>query len=137
MVRAHRHSTNRRRRNSNHPSHLRAKPISAPQKGRAVNRKFFMKLLLLLLAHLAVFSAAAATPATEIRYTGRLNESGAPANGVYDLRFELFDAASTGNKVGSTNLREDITVANGLFSVTLNFGEPAIFNAPLWVEIGV
>lgn len=93
--------------------------------------------LLLLLAHLAVLHATAATLSTAVSYTGRLNESGAPATGIFDLRFELFDAPTGGTRIGTTNLREDVSVANGGFAVTLNFGEPAIFNSPLWVEIGV
>jgi hypothetical protein len=34
-------------------------------------------------------------------YQGHLNDGGAAANGTYDLRFALFDAANGGNQVGS------------------------------------
>jgi hypothetical protein len=35
-------------------------------------------------------------------YQGRLNDSGSRANGIYDLQFTLFDAATSGNQVGPT-----------------------------------
>ena len=96
-----------------------------------------MKFLFLLLAHLAAFNAAAATQSFSIVYSGRLNENNAPANGSFDFHIELFDALTAGNKIGPTHLREDIAVANGAFQVTLNFTDPALFNSPLFVEVGV
>ena len=41
-----------------------------------------------------------ATAATAFTYQGRLSDGGLPANGAYDLRFALFDAASDGNQIG-------------------------------------
>src|SRR5687767_10206555 len=93
--------------------------------------------LLLLLAQITLLNSVAAALSPAISYTGHLNESGAPATGVFDLRFELFDAPTAGNKVGSTNLREDVSVESGNFAVTLNFGEPLIYNSTLFVEISV
>jgi len=70
---------------------------------------------------------------TAFTYNGRLNDSGAPAGGSYDLRFTLCDAVTNGNAVASvTNLATG--VSNGLFTVTLDFGEA--FNGPnYWLEI--
>lgn len=78
---------------------------------------------------------------TAIFYQGRLNDSGAPANTNYDLRFAIFNAPT-----GSTNISVWLTntavpVSNGLFSVTLDFG-PGIFNGTSngsndWLDISV
>ena len=70
-------------------------------------------------------------------YQGRLTDGGAPANGVYDFQFKLYDAESEGSQVGGTRNAPDVTVTNGLFTVSLDFG-PAPFNGrALWLEVGV
>lgn len=58
---------------------------------------------------------------TAFTYQGRLTDDGSAANGVYDFRFLLYDAAN-GSQVGNTVARNDIAVADGLFSVPLDFG---------------
>jgi len=37
---------------------------------------------------------------TAFNYQGRLDADGAPANGSFDLRFAIYDAASGGNQWG-------------------------------------
>ena len=39
---------------------------------------------------------------TAFTYQGRLTDQGAPANGIYDLRFTVYDALTAGNPVGLT-----------------------------------
>lgn len=74
----------------------------------------------LLLA--AALPAAAQIPQSpDFVYQGRLDQSGAPANGNFDLSFALFDSASGGNQVGSTINQPAFPVVNGLFSVSLSF----------------
>ncbi len=70
-------------------------------------------------------------------YQGRLTDGGSPANGTYDLRFILYDAESGGAQVGSTLNREDVNVANGLFTVDLDFGTTAFTGDARWMEIAV
>lgn len=70
-------------------------------------------------------------------YQGRLTDGGSPANGTYDLRFILYDAESGGAQVGSTLNREDVNVANGLFTVELDFGTSAFTGDARWMEIAV
>lgn len=70
-------------------------------------------------------------------YQGRLTDGGSPANGTYDLRFILYDAADGGAQVGTTVTREDVTVANGLFTVDLDFGASAFNGDARWMEIAV
>lgn len=53
----------------------------------------------------------------------RLSSNGQPANGAYDFRFRLFDAANNGAQVGANVDVGDITVTDGIFTVQLSFGD--------------
>ena len=70
---------------------------------------------------------------TAFTYNGRLNVSGAPAGGSYDLRFALCDAVTNGNVIAAlTNTATG--VSNGLFAVTLDFG--GVFTGTnYWLEL--
>jgi hypothetical protein len=82
-------------------------------------------------------AAQAPAPAgTAFSYQGRLTDGGAPANGLYDLQFTLFDAVTGGAAVGAPVVSEDVNVASGLFTVMLDFG--AVFEGHArWLEIAV
>src|SRR5262249_38251375 len=56
---------------------------------------------------------------------------------TYDLQFKLFDALVGGNQVGATLIRDDVTVTNGIFSVSLDFGATAFPGAQRFLEIAV
>ncbi|RME12849.1 MAG: hypothetical protein D6816_00510, partial [Bacteroidetes bacterium] len=76
------------------------------------------------------------TLGTSFTYQGRLTDGGSPANGTYDFQFDLYDAATGGSPVGSTSTQSDITVTDGLFTVTLDFG--SVFDGTaLWLKISV
>ena len=62
-------------------------------------------------------------------YQGRLTDGGSPANGNYDLRFVLYDSDVGGSQVGTTVSLNNVPVANGLFTVSLDFGAPATATA--------
>jgi hypothetical protein len=65
-----------------------------------------------------------------------LTDGGKPANGAYDFRFILFDAAVAGAQVGPIVSKDDVPVTDGLFNVTLDFG--AVFDGKaLYLEIAV
>ena len=73
---------------------------------------------------------------TAFTYQGKLTDGGVPANGTYDLEFRLYNALSSGTQVGSTVTKEDVTVAIGLFTVQLDFGN--VFDGTaLYLEIAV
>jgi hypothetical protein len=60
-----------------------------------------MKFKLLTVSALALFSTLNPQPSTAalgttFTYQGRLADTGSAANGVYDLRFALYDALSGG-----------------------------------------
>ena len=70
-------------------------------------------------------------------YQGRLTSGGAPVNGPCDFQFSLFDAASAGTQIGSTQTAGNISVTNGLFTVVIDFGGGAFNGLARWLEIGV
>ncbi len=70
-------------------------------------------------------------------YQGRLTSGGAPVNGQCDFQFSLFDAASAGTQIGSTQSAGGVSVTNGLFTVVLDFGGGTFNGLARWLEIGV
>jgi hypothetical protein len=75
---------------------------------------------------------------TAFTYQGRLNLGTNAANGIYDLRFGLWDAlpGGTGNQQGNLLTNSATAVTNGLFTVQLDFGNQ-FPGALRWLEIGV
>jgi lysophospholipase L1-like esterase len=70
-------------------------------------------------------------------YQGRLASAGSPANGSYDLTFELFDAPTGGNQINLAITNSNQAVSNGLFSVALDFGTSAFSGSDRWLQIAV
>jgi hypothetical protein len=97
-----------------------------------------MKKTIIYLATVAVLSlsGSAAAQGTAFTYQGQLNNGGNPANGVYDLRFAVFDAATAGAQQGNAITNPAVSVSNGLFTVILDFGNQ-FPGANRWLDIGV
>jgi len=94
-----------------------------------------MKKYIFLMMLAGLFSARAQS--TAFTYQGQLVSSGLPAHGSYDLKFSLFATNTTGSVVAGPLTNSAITVSNGLFVVTLDYGS-ALFNGTnFWLEIGV
>ena len=70
-------------------------------------------------------------------FQGQLNDAGAPADGLYDLRFVLFPAVTGGTQIGPTVTIDDQQVTDGTFQVELDFGDDAFSGSTRWIEIGV
>lgn len=72
---------------------------------------------------LATSSAALAAPVgSQFTYQGELVKSGVLVNGNADVRVTVFDALAGGSAVTGTLTRTNVPVANGVFSVSLDFG---------------
>lgn len=84
-----------------------------------------------------VQSASAAPLDSSFVYQGQLQQAGAPAQGLYDFSFALYDELSAGVQVGSTLVVEDVPVSDGVFSVQLDFGSAAFDGEQRWLAIGV
>lgn len=85
------------------------------------------------------FSALAVlAQTTAFTYQGRLNDASTAANGSYDLQFALYDAAAGGTQQSSIQTMTAVNVANGIFSVQLDFGSaPFAAGANRFLEIRV
>jgi hypothetical protein len=73
---------------------------------------------------------------TAFTYQGRLFDAGSIAHGKYDLRFYLYDALSAGSIVAGPLTNSPVTVSNGLFVVSLDFGSGVFTGPSRWLEIG-
>lgn len=91
-------------------------------------------MILRLSTLIASIVAVAAVCAQPITYQGQLKDGGLPASGSYNLTFELFNAASGGAQVGPTINSPGHLIANGLFTVNLNFGH-VYHQGDRWLQI--
>ena len=77
-------------------------------------------LLCLFIVLFAISNAASQT--TMFNYQGNLNAGGLPANGTFDFEFAVYNSLTLGTQLGSTLTRSSVQVTNGVFSVSLDFG---------------
>ena len=76
---------------------------------------------------------------TAFTYQGRLYDANSPAEGEYDLEFELYDAPDAGSQQGITVVKDEVEVTDGYFTVQLDFGsDPNCFGGNArWLQMGV
>src|SRR5262245_38274058 len=94
-------------------------------------------LISCLLATCCAVPGTAAAQGTSFTYQGRLSDNGIAPNSDYDLRFAVYDALSGGNQAGAALTNRPVTVSNGLFTVSLDFGVGVFSGPSRWLEIGV
>ena len=102
-----------------------------------VMKRFFSSLPLLFTAGVLTH-AAGAFAQTSFTYQGRLSDGGNAAAGAYDFQFQLFDASTGGTALAGPITLNTVTVNNGVFTVTLDFGVTAFagsLSGGRWVEI--
>jgi hypothetical protein len=93
-------------------------------------------LLPVIPASLFVATLSAAPFFLPVTYQGRLDQTGAVANGNFELQVGLFDAATSGSPVQL--LTNNISVSNGLFTTVLQLDGVTLQNAATeWLELGV
>lgn len=81
--------------------------------------------------------AAAYGQGTAFNYQGRLTNDGAPADGLFEFDFKVFDAVTGGNQVGPDLAPQLIQVSNGVLTAQLDFGAGVFTGAARFLEIGV
>ena len=97
-----------------------------------------MKTHLILTGALLFFAAlSASAQSTAFTYQGHLMDGGASANGNYDIQFTLKNALTAGATVGTPQAVSPVAAANGIFTVTLDFGFTPFDGSDRWVELGV
>jgi hypothetical protein len=94
-------------------------------------------LLLISLVNIGASTISAIAQDSAFTYQGYLTDGSKAASGNYDLRFRLFNAATTGNQIGNTLTSAPVVVSNGVFSVPVDFGAAAFDGNPRWLEIAV
>ena len=70
-------------------------------------------------------------------YQGRLNQNGNPINGTIAMKFSVWDSAMAGNLIAGPLTNLTVSVTQGLFAATLDFGASPFTGADRWLEIGV
>ncbi len=98
-----------------------------------------MKLLRGLLPVLvsALFPCNSNGQTTAFTYQGWIKDGDAPAVGLYDLRFAIYDAPTLGSQAGPTLTNTALRVSNGFFIVSLDFGSGVFTGPKRWLEIAV
>lgn len=101
-------------------------------------------IALALLAGSALVCASAlgqsVSPAPGFTYQGRLDDGASPANGAYQLYFELYGAIAGGPVLatyGTPAVPATITVVNGLFSQQLDFPASAFDGNERYLQVYV
>lgn len=104
---------------------------------------FRKSYLIALLAALALFVGVGGAVAQQslgaaFTYQGRLSSGTGAVNGACDFQFSLWDSpVAPATQIGSTLTRPDVNVANGLFTVQLDFGATAFGGDARWLEVAV
>ena len=114
------------------------------EKCNALDRSRLLGAVLLILAFVGAASPSPSAAGdssefsldTSFTYQGRLQRQGAPAEGVFDLSFELYDAPEGGTSFGQIN-RFDVPIRRGAFAAELDFGHSVYSGTPAWLEVQV
>jgi hypothetical protein len=83
--------------------------------------------------------AGATSPAsspTAFTYRGKLQQDGKPAEGAFDLSFDLYDAIEGGSYLGHADAFA-VTVRRGAFAAELDFGGVVPPGGEAWLSVGV
>jgi hypothetical protein len=97
---------------------------------------YIKKAIIFVVLALALAGNALAQ-SSSFNYQGRLTDAGSAASGSFQFQFKLYDAASGGSQVGSTLSDVPVTVSNGTFSVSLDFGVMAFSGGDRFLEVSV
>jgi hypothetical protein len=89
------------------------------------------------LAILSPTWAGAAPLSTAFTYQGQLKQNGNPINNTADFQFTLWNANSGPTQVAGPMAVNGVSVANGLFTVQIDFGSDVFNGDSRWLEIAV
>ena len=81
--------------------------------------------------------SSAMAQGTAITYQGQLNDGANLANGTYDMRFHVYNAATGGSVLAGPVTNLSISVSNGLFTTLIDFGPGVFTGSSNWLQIGV
>jgi len=81
-------------------------------------------------------TAPQAAVSSAFTYQGELKRDGSPIDATCAMTFTLYDDAAAGSPVGSP-VNADVAVADGLFTVALDFGADSFTGSARWLEVAV
>ncbi len=97
-------------------------------------RRACMAPVLALVMLFPTFAQSQVPLDSSFTYQGRLLQNGVAVDGTYDLSFDLYSDADGANLLGSDCLN-DVVIANGLISATLDFGPAFLAADKRWLGI--
>ena len=68
-------------------------------------------------------------------YQGRLADQGRSVNGTFDIAFSLFPTATGGTRIGPVRSFPATSITNGLFTLSIDFGQGAFNGQGRWIEL--
>lgn len=96
-------------------------------------KTFFVVLLAVVVC---TASSTIFAQTSSFSYQGHFRQNSVPANGNYYFEFALYDQPTFGSQVGSTLILDPVAVSDGVFTVSLDFGN--LFNgSDRYLEIRV
>ena len=96
-----------------------------------------LKAILICALAMGPSAALSAPTSTAFTYQGQLKQAGIPLNGMVDFQFSLWDAATGGAQIGTIVPVNVVNVADGLFTVMLDFGATAFSGDARWLQVAV
>ncbi len=72
---------------------------------------------------------------TAFNYQVQFEDGHTPANGLYDLKFTLYNALTGGAIMAGPLTNLGVTAMGGVATLTLNFGAGVFTGGPLWLEL--
>ena len=99
-------------------------------------QKYPIIVAVLSFLFIASFSVAWAQ-GTAFTYQGRLETNGTEANGNYDFQFRLFGTNESGTALTPDLTNSDVSVSDGLFTTSLDFGTEPLLGTNVWLDIAV
>lgn len=74
---------------------------------------------------------------TAFVYQGRLADRSRSVNGSFDVSFSLFPTATGGTRIGPILSFPATSITNGLFTLSIDFGQGAFDGQDRWIELSV
>jgi hypothetical protein len=107
------------------------------EKFMRTNYALGVRLILSTLAVMQLPLMTALAQGTAFSYQGQLSDSGQSANGIYDLRFTIYDALDNGHIIAGPIVTSGVGVTHGLFTVALDFGSGVFTGPGRWLHLEV
>ncbi len=98
-------------------------------------KMFPMRPLMLTLFVFLYSAITLQAQTTAFTYQGRFTDTNVAPSGTYQMQFTLFDGA--GNQIGATIENTGVSVANGIFTVQLDFGATAFTGGNRSLQIAI